>query len=84
MCYSFTIVTGDRCIWCEPWNHFISDAKGMNYGHDEYIKYICMASHNQKGDVTSQFDCLDLRNAMVLLMIPQASCDASAGISGVT
>ena len=43
-----------------------------------------MASHNQKSHVASHFDCLDLRNAMVALITPLASCDASAGTSGVT
>ena len=43
-----------------------------------------MVSHNQKGQVVSQFDCLDLQNAMVPLMTPLASCDANAGTSCVT
>ena len=37
---------------------------------------LSMASHNQKErDVTSQFDCFDLRNMMVPLMTPLASCN---------
>ena len=43
-----------------------------------------MATHNQISHTASSFDCFDLRNAMVPLMIPLTSCDTSAGTNVVT
>ena len=41
-----------------------------------------LTSHDQRSHIASHFDCIDLRNAMVLLMMLLALCDA--GASGVT
>ena len=49
-----------------------------------HVMLMPMASHNQKSYVASEFICLDLRNAVVPLMTPLTSCDASAGTIGVT
>ena len=42
-----------------------------------------MSSHDQRGHVANHFDCLDLMNAMVPLMMPSVSCDANASVNGV-
>ena len=40
-----------------------------------------MESHNKKSHVAPLFNCRDLMNAMIPLMIPLASCDVSANDS---
>ena len=43
-----------------------------------------MASDDQKRHVAPQCNCLDTRNAMVLLTMLSASYDSIAGATGVT
>ena len=43
-----------------------------------------MISHDQKGHVASHSNHLNVRNAVVLLTMPSALCDANAGNNGVT
>ena len=43
-----------------------------------------MASHNQKGHVTSHFDSFDLRNEMVPLMMALASYHTDTDTNGTT
>ena len=45
---------------------------------------VLMALHNQKGHVVPHFHHLDLRNIMVPLPMPLASCDADTGTIGIT
>ena len=39
---------------------------------------------SQKRHVVNPFNCLELRNIMVPLMIPLASCDADTSDNGIT
>ena len=43
-----------------------------------------MASHNQKSNIASEFNCLDLRNVMVPLITLLALWDASVCTNGIT
>ena len=45
---------------------------------------VLMSFHDQKVDVVPHFDHLDVRNVMVPLMVPLASCDPDAGTSSIT
>ena len=48
-----------------------------------HVMPIAIALHNQQSNVGAQFNCLDLRNAMLPLMTPLASCNAIALTNGV-
>ena len=43
-----------------------------------------MTSHNPKGHAALHFNCLDIGNVMVSLVMLLASCEADAGANGVT
>ena len=43
-----------------------------------------MASQDPKSHCASQFDCFDLRNEILPLMMPSTSDDADTGANGVT
>ena len=43
-----------------------------------------VASPDEKSHVANNFDCLYLKNVMVLLTMPSVSCDAYADVSGIT
>ena len=45
---------------------------------------VLMASHGQKSNLAPHFVHLDLRNAMVLLMMLYASHDADTNVKGIT
>ena len=47
------------------------------------VMLVPMASHEQKGHVAPHPDCLDLGNAVLLLIMPSRSCDADTGTSGI-
>ena len=43
------------------------------------LMLVAIAPDDQKDHVATQFDCLELKNAMVLLMVPLASPDINVG-----
>ena len=43
-----------------------------------------MVLHDAKSHAAFNFDCFDLRNPMVALMMLPASCDTEASANGVT
>ena len=52
--------------------------------HGHHVMVVPKAWYDQKCYVTSQFDCLDLRNAMMSLMMLSTSHDAETGSYDVT
>ena len=43
-----------------------------------------MVPHHQQSYITPHFDCCDVRNAILPLMMPSAPCDANASTNGIT
>ena len=62
--------------WPKAWNDAI-ELKWHWHWHQWTL-------HDHKGHLVCHFDHLDIRNVMVLLTMPSASCDADAGANGVT
>ena len=52
--------------------------------HHLMLKSVAGVSHDQKSHVTSNFDCLDLRNVMEMLRMLTASCDTNSSANGIT
>ena len=87
---------GTMCCWCQ-WHHMTREIMlnltsiiltlVMQWCFYWYVLMpvsVLMVSHDPKGHVPSHFSCLDLRNTMVLLVVPLASHDTDAGTSGIT
>ena len=47
------------------------------------VTHVTMASHDEKHHIAPHFNCLDLGNSVVQLMMPSASCDAHTGTDGI-
>ena len=66
---------------------FLSWPKECNsatgHWHTMMLMLVSMTSHDQNSHVAPDFDCLQLRNAMVPLMILSAFCNANASTSGI-
>ena len=54
------------------------------YLHEVTHTLVQMTLHDQKCHFTPHFDHLVISNVIVILTMPSASCDADAGVSGVT
>ena len=65
------LTQGEQCYhWWHHWYHVA-------------LMQTQMTSYDQKSHVTPHFSCLNLRNAMVLLMMLLASCDTDACVNGI-
>ena len=60
-----------RCHWCHHQHYVIPMA-------------MLMALHDQRGHVAPHFNCLDLRNSILLVKMPLASCDTDADTNSIT
>ena len=64
----------------------LSWSKEMQWCHGQghWCHVVLMALHDQKSHVAPHFNYLNLRNRMVPLIMPSASCDAHASANGIT
>ena len=61
-------------LWCHWWHNW----------HHVIPVLTSVVLHDQMSYAAPHFDCLDLRKAMVPLMMPLASCDVDASAIGIT
>ena len=77
LCY-----TSFQLSWCKECNtvtHLL-----WCYQHHVMLMPEPMALHGQKGNDTSHFDCLDLKNGIALLVMPLTSDHSDTGGNGIT